>query len=391
MDHILQVGDKSPRIAEVRYTLIRLGLLAGTVPDSSTAQWADGDDEFDTALQIAIRAFQQQRGVLADGVISDHTLRLLREATYSLGARVLSYDPVVPMQGDDVSQLQLHLQDLGFYPGHVDGNFGQQTYEAVRNYQRDYGLTVDGICGPDTLKALSYLGRRIRGGNRVAIQEREIVRAAGPQLTGKRIVIDPGLGGSETGHVVHGPFGDLTEEEILWDIATRLEGRMVATGIETIISRPRQSNPSEAERAEIANAFGADLLIALRCDWYHNEKANGAASFYFGSDIGNSSITGELLSGYIQRELAARTDLLNCRNHARTWEMLRLTSMPTIETVLGYLSNPHDAAILASPEQRDIITEAILISVKRLYLADNDDQPTGTFTFTELLALENNS
>ena len=187
---------------------------------------------------------------------------------------------------------------------------------------------------------------------------------------------------------MRGPYGELTEEEILWDIATRLEGRMVATGIETIISRPRQTNSTDSERADIANAFGADLVISLRCDWYHNERAEGCASFYFGSPRGHSSITGELLSGYIQREIVARTPLQNCRNHARTWDVLRLTSMPTVEIVVGYLSNPHDTAVLVDPNYRDVITEAMLIAVKRLYLADNDDQPTGTFTFSELLELE---
>ena len=68
--------------------------------------------------------------------------------------------------------------------------------------------------------------------------------------------------------------------------------------------------------------------------------------------------------------------------------MLRLTSMPTVEIVVGYLSNPHDTAVLVDPKYRDVITEAMLIAVKRLYLADNDDQPTGTFTFSELLELE---
>ena len=71
---------------------------------------------------------------------------------------------------------------------------------------------------------------------------------------------------------MRGPYGELTEEEILWDIATRLEGRMVATGIETIISRTRQTNSTDSERADIANAFGAVLVISLRCDWYHNER-----------------------------------------------------------------------------------------------------------------------
>ena len=44
--------------------------------------------------------------------------------------------------------------------------------------------------------------------------------------------------------------------------------------------------------------------------------------------------------------------------------------------------------MLTNPRMRDVIAEAILISVKRLYLLGQDDQPTGTYTFAELLAEE---
>lgn len=69
-------------------------------------------------------------------------------------------------------------------------------------------------------------------------------------------------------------------------------------------------------------------------------------------------------------------------------DLLRLTNMPTVQIDLGYLTNPHDATLLADPRSRDVIAEAILIAVKRLYLLGQDDQPTGTYTFAELLAEE---
>ena len=391
VDKVLQVGDRSPRVAEVRVILTRLGLLDSAphvTSHTQTEQWVAEDEVFDTSVEDALRAFQQSKGVLADGLIRESTLRLLRESTYELGKRVLAYDAVSPLQGVDVEQLQIHLQELGFYTDHIDGHFGPETYSAVSCYQRDCGLKVDGVCGPATLQNLSYLGRRIRGGSPVKIREREEVRRAGPQLTGKRIVIDPGPGGSTPPFQVSGPFGVISDDDILWDIASRLSGRMSALGVEVITSRPRMDLPLAEERAEIANAFAADLVISLRCDTYPNEKAHGCATFYFGSTHGHSSLTGELLSGYIQREIAARTQLQNCFNHGRTWDMLRLTKAPAVEVVFGYLTNPEDVAILADPRQRDTLAEAILVAIKRLYLLDSDDQPTGTFTFRALAALE---
>ncbi|MGO3646256.1 N-acetylmuramoyl-L-alanine amidase [Candidatus Corynebacterium faecigallinarum] len=390
-----RVGDSSPRVAEVRGTLARLGFIDGFDGDAAgdgSQQWTPEDEYFDPALETAIQAFQQHRGIDADGTITDGTLRALREASYTLGARVLSLQPPdAYFVGDDVAELQSHLLDLGFFTSRVDGHFGEDTHSAVRLYQLNYGLTVDGICGPSTLRSLRYLGRRITGGSPQAIREKERIRAAGPQLTGKRIVLDPGLGDGEHGQIVKGPYGSITEEEILWDLATRTEGRMIAAGIETIISRPRTGNPSHLDRASIANAFGADLMISLRADSYPNERAHGAASFYFGSEIGRSSVSGEKLSNYILREVSARTSLTNLHSHRRTWDILRMTQMPAVQFVAGYLSNPDDVAVLTDPDARDTIAEALVVAVKRLYLLDADTAPTGTYRFADLLAAESGS
>lgn len=392
MREYLQVGERSPRVAEVRTALARLGLMPGYAGDAvqqDSPQWSGDDDLFDEELRDALLAFQQSRGIYADGVIRDSTLKTLREASYVLGARVLSNDPLAPMTGDDIGKLQGILQELGFFDTRVDGHFGPLTDAAVREYQLNYGLEPDGICGPVTFRALSYLGRRVTGGSHVAMHERERVRAAGPKLSGKRVVIDPGRSSADPGMTVEGPYGPITEEEILWDLASRVEGRLVAAGAETILSRPRTADPSIEERAEMANAFGADVMISLRADRYPNERASGSATFYFGSIVGNSSILGEQLSGLIQREIVARTPLVDCRTHARTWDLLRLTRMPTVEVVVGYLTNPQDVAVLTSPDQRDQIAEAIVVGVKRLYLTEEDDQPlTGTYSFVELLEAE---
>lgn len=50
--------------------------------------------------------------------------------------------------GDDVIELQARLQYLGFYNGNIDGVFGWRTYWAVRNFQYEFGLDVDGLVGP---------------------------------------------------------------------------------------------------------------------------------------------------------------------------------------------------------------------------------------------------
>ncbi len=52
--------------------------------------------------------------------------------------------------------VQRRLIELGYDPGPVNGVNGPLTQEAIKNYQRDKGLIVDGIPGPQTLKSLGY-------------------------------------------------------------------------------------------------------------------------------------------------------------------------------------------------------------------------------------------
>jgi N-acetylmuramoyl-L-alanine amidase len=62
--------------------------------------------------------------------------------------------------------------------------------------------------------------------------------------------------------------------------------------------------------------------------------------------------------------------------------------MPTVRIEAGYLSNLGDRRNLLEPGFRDVLAEGILVGVKRLYLLGQNDQPTGTFTFSDVLARE---
>lgn len=57
--------------------------------------------------------------------------------------------------GSEVKKIQTKLKELGYYKGSVDGIYGTATKKAVTAFQRNCGLTQDGICGKTTLL---YLG-----------------------------------------------------------------------------------------------------------------------------------------------------------------------------------------------------------------------------------------
>ena len=60
-------------------------------------------------------------------------------------------------RGSEVTQIQTKLKRWGYYTGSVDGIYGTQTLNAVKYFQRKNGLTVDGIAGPATLKAMGIM------------------------------------------------------------------------------------------------------------------------------------------------------------------------------------------------------------------------------------------
>lgn len=60
-------------------------------------------------------------------------------------------------RGSEVTQIQTKLKRWGYYKGNIDGIYGSQTVSAVKYFQRKNGLTVDGIAGPATLKAMGIM------------------------------------------------------------------------------------------------------------------------------------------------------------------------------------------------------------------------------------------
>ena len=79
--------------------------------------------------------------------------------------------------------------------------------------------------------------------------------------------------------------------------------------------------------------------------------------------------------------MLARTDLLDCRSHATTWTLLRLTRMPAIRIDTGYLTNPGDRSRLANAHFIDTLAEGIAQGVVRYFSpgepdADVESAPT---------------
>ncbi|MCX6445959.1 MAG: N-acetylmuramoyl-L-alanine amidase [Actinobacteria bacterium] len=328
-----------------------------------------------------IRSFQQSRGLTVTGIINDVTARALEEARWKLGDRSLYLQEPPLMRGDDVAALQARLTEMGFDCGRVDGIYGELTSGAVKEFQKSVGIAVDGQCGPATVIALIRLTKIVSGGAPSQLRESASQKNRGPALANKVIVLDPSLGGKDQGNVAN----NVIESEIVYDIAQRVEGRLLALGASVFLTRGANNSPTEAERITFSNQREADLMISLHVDSHQNPDAHGVATYFYGSDAhGIHSIVGERFASLVQREICARTDLLSCRTHAMTWDLLRLTKAPVVRIDLGYASNAGDASRLARPDFRDVIAESLVIAIQRLYLSTEDDAKTGTLRISDL-------
>ena len=355
---MIKPGDRGDVVTAVTNTLHRLGLIASPT------------DTFTPEVSQAVRAFQQERGLSVTGEIDIGTHAAIEEARWKLGDRSLKVESP-HMRGDDVATLQSRLIDMGFNPGRVDGIYGATTEGAVKDFQKSVGVKIDGICGPGTVIALMRLMRTVTGGAPTQLRDQAVREKRGPALADKVIVLDPSS------------RSDISE--ITFDIAQKIEGRLIALGVSVFLSRNSSTKPSESERIAFANSTDADLVISLSVDQYKNDKAEGFSTYFYGSDHhGIHSIVGEKFATIVQRELVARTDLLNARTQAKTWDLLRLTKAPTVLLEIGYRTNPKDASRLADSHFRDVIAEGLVVAIQRLYLSAEEDAKTGTLRIEDL-------
>jgi N-acetylmuramoyl-L-alanine amidase len=155
-----------------------------------------------------------------------------------------------------------------------------------------------------------------------------------------------------------------------------------AAGAQAFLTRGPDGALGDDDRASFANAAEADLVVSLHVDGDDNPDCQGIATYYYGTlpgaaHRGRRSVVGERLAELVQQEVVARTDFLDCRTHAKSWELLRGTRMPAVRVEVGYLTNPGDAARLSSSQFLDSVAEGIVAAIGRLYLPTDADVMTG--------------
>ena len=129
-------GSRGTEVRQIQTALKQQGYYTGSV-----------DGIYGAQTEGAVRKFQSAKGLSVDGICGSETLSAL-----GIGGTASSYRR--GSTGSGVKKIQQTLANWGYYAGSVDGVFGSETENAVKNFQSKNGLTSDGICGVKTLSAL---------------------------------------------------------------------------------------------------------------------------------------------------------------------------------------------------------------------------------------------
>ena len=344
MKPLIKQEDRSEQVADVQARLRALGF--------------DVDDDsgfFGPETKKAVHIFQQQRGLLADGIVGPDTWTALVEAGWRFGDRVL-YFKNPPMRGDDVLTLQARMNALGFDAGREDGIFGRDTDNAVRAFQHEYAIAEDGIFGSRSLAALAGL-RADRPQTAAGLRE-ELRRMEGKGIGRSLVVIDPGHGGDDAGdRAAEGP----SEADLCWDLANRLAAAVGEAGGRVRFTRTETEGPDASERARRANEVDGDIFLSLHLNSHSEPTAEGASTYYF-----PRSRAGEILADSVKDRLV-HLGLRDCRSHPRSYSILRETRMPAVLIEPAFISNPDEAKLLRDPDFRATIAAAIAAGVRRYF------------------------
>ena len=351
----IRPGSIGPEVEDVQR---RLGLIG--LP-------CDGESGvFDGRTEAAVRTFQQRRGMVADGVVGTETWQTLVGASFHLGDRLL-YVTRPLLHGDDVRDLQRRLNRLGFDAGYDDGLFGSQTVAAVREFQLNAGLLVDGIAGRETVDHLLRLHRSHQEAAAAAVREREDLRRPRRRtIAGTRLLVDPGHSINDPG--LTGPDGT-AEHEVTWAIAAALEGRLSALGAHVVLSRGPGTSPTPSQRAQQANTEDVELILSIHCNGARSTAGRGAAAYHFGTDV-QISDRGKRLAELALAAVLAATGTADCRVHAATLALLRESRAPAVVIEPGFLTHPEEGRLLGTPDHQHRIAQALTEAVLHYLVGD---------------------
>lgn len=170
-------------------------------------------------------------------------------------------------------------------------------------------------------------------------------------IRGKRIVIDPGHGGSDPGML--GTTYNTLEKDLNLQTAFYVRDYLTAKGARVELTRVRESQrPSLAGRVQIGQSLRADAFVSIH---YNSSPKNvsGTLTFYY-SESDDLQLARSIESR-LGRDIGLKSNGVSFGNY----HILRENSLPAALVELGFLSNPKDEAIVRKAAYQKKAAKAI--------------------------------
>jgi len=231
------------------------------------------------------------------------------------------------------------------------------------------------------------------------------------------VVIDAGHGGLDLG--ARGAQGSLEKDRVLV-LARALEGRLKARGLRVVLTRDSDEFVSLERRSAIANDARGDLFLSIHANASRDRGVRGSETYFLALDASDEAaaevanrenasfesedrpelavlddpfvaLMGDLIAtedlqessefaGLLQAELAALDGLRSRGVKQALFVVLTGVQMPAALVEVGFITNPHDAGVLADRKGRTRIAEALeraVLAFGRRYDARRGEAPAG--------------
>jgi N-acetylmuramoyl-L-alanine amidase len=182
-------------------------------------------------------------------------------------------------------------------------------------------------------------------------------------------ITKPAVSGGTTGVET-----DIPEFEIALQIATNLQRRLKAAGVRVVMTRTTNDvNISNAQRAAIANKAGADLFVRVHADGSPDRTKSGISTLYPASNAWTKRTwqPSQRAAAAVQASTVRETRAVDLGTVARSdISGFNYATMPSVLIECGFMSNPVEDRLLASPHYQDKLAEGISEGVLR-YLSES--------------------
>ena len=317
--------------------------------------------------------------------------------------------------GSKISELQTRLRSLGYAIDDTEvstGQFGPSTEAAVRSFQQDHRLLVDGLVGPETWETLISAGVSL--GDRLLYYTEPMLEGSDvAELQGRlnALGFDCGRADGVFGPLTHAALETLGERGRLLSGGSPTEAfppNLGLRGARVYIDTPsgfeRRTSPAidaeiarlssslanalarhlddrgaighqrrrvgqyltAEERAALANATDPHVVVSLGMNWAPDPDVAGTASYYFAGSSGFSK-GGRRLAALCQESLVRTLGRPDCRIHGRSWAILRRTQAPCVVVEPLTISNPEEARLARSRDIIESIAAALVSALEKYF------------------------